>query len=420
MDYKYQYLTPGYLGEKVIDATINSKFFSLLFSNDSYLNKHLIFPQKVPKTGFFKEIYTLEIAPVKIKFQQLIKSINEQVDKIFSECPIDEKVLSGGFNLLRILMRYGCFQEVISLEKEYYVTGQMPIELQYLIECAKIDFSLSNDKAINLDGLLSLTSKIALDNKVEPWLACLILNRFVVCAYRHQQDDQYKKHAQKFADILLNRVKTMDNRSTLSCLVSSLVYRGIAMVEEWGNFFQEQLINQAMDFAYNVPAKTELECLVVKDNLFPCLQSMAKWHMLNSRPELAEKNLSELLKLDPYDSTGFSEMGIFMLKRDRFEEAVVQLKQAIQLGPPGVGMNTYFYAKALQASGKQSDAITALYTVTEMDQEAISPWLDLFDYHLHIQSIEEARHIVKHIFSTPALYDQLEENELVKLQTVFS
>lgn len=415
MRYKYQYLTPGYLGEKVEDATLNSKFFSELFSNNIDLSKKIIFPQKVPKTQFFEEMCELEHDGVQNQFSKFINKIKRETHQVFSS--INKTSYDHGANLIRILMRYGCFEDVVSIIESQFLSSEIPLEFSYLLESARVDYCLSNDLQPSLDRLQSLSESAIRNGKSQPWLKCLILNRFIVSAYKYRLT-KYKKFSKEAALVLKGEVEKLKIGNTFEFMFASLFYRGLAMIEEWGNKTQDHLMQESIVLAKSAPANNLLERLIVQDNLYPCLQSIAKWNMINNHLDEAEESLNEMIKVDPYDSTSFSEMGIFLMKYNRFEEAGIHFKKAALLGAPGVGMNTYFYAKTLEQLGKENEAIDALYEVTEIDEIAISPWLDILEYYTKSNMTDKAREVASHIAQVPELKDQLEENELVKIQTL--
>jgi Flp pilus assembly protein TadD len=65
---------------------------------------------------------------------------------------------------------------------------------------------------------------------------------------------------------------------------------------------------------------------------------------------IAENYLQELIKIDANDSTGYSELGIFYLQTKNFELAAKNFETAVRLGPPGTGMNAYQIANHIYKS----------------------------------------------------------------------
>ena len=60
MKCRFPFLTAGYLGETIEIGTLNSRFYGLLLDQERHLTTPIIFPQRVPKTGFFSELLELE------------------------------------------------------------------------------------------------------------------------------------------------------------------------------------------------------------------------------------------------------------------------------------------------------------------------------------------------------------------------
>ena len=124
---------------------------------------------------------------------------------------------------------------------------------------------------------------------------------------------------------------------------------------------------------------------------------MSKWHLYNKNLLEAERYLCELIVIDPHDSTGFSELGFFYVNEESFEKAANCFMKAIELGPPGAGMNAYYYAKCLEKLGKEQDAITYLFESTKLDEQALSPWLDLMGHFINQKQNDKAQQIANHI-----------------------
>lgn len=135
--------------------------------------------------------------------------------------------------------------------------------------------------------------------------------------------------------------------------------------------------------------------------------------------EAAKSNLTEMIKLDPYDSTAYGELGFFLLDQNCIDEAAVNFARAAQLGPPAVGMHTYYYAKSLQLLGNHEAAVSALYEVTKIDNEALSPWLDLIEYNLEIKEMDKAKEIITNVLKNPTYRSQLEADEISQLEAQF-
>jgi predicted Zn-dependent protease len=165
---------------------------------------------------------------------------------------------------------------------------------------------------------------------------------------------------------------------------------------------------------------TELEEIVAAENLFTITQSLAKWHILNDDLKTAESCLLELTSIDPNDSTGYSELAFFYLNQHKYQEAETNFKKAMSLGPPGTGMNTYYYAKCLEQLEKHDEAINYLHLSTELDKYAISPWLDLLELHSKEKNPNKMREIATYILSNECLMEQLDKNEIIHIKNIIN
>jgi hypothetical protein len=79
MKYKYSNLSCGYSGDVCKDLTLNAKFYSELFNESSFrsgmLNATIPLPQRIPRNGFFQELYALETEYYKKQFDSLMNKI---------------------------------------------------------------------------------------------------------------------------------------------------------------------------------------------------------------------------------------------------------------------------------------------------------------------------------------------------------
>ena len=116
-------------------------------------------------------------------------------------------------------------------------------------------------------------------------------------------------------------------------------------------------------------------------------------------------------------TAGFlASQGFFYIKIESYNKAANAFKKAMELGPPGTGMNAYYYAKCLEKIGNEPDAIHYLYESAKLDNHALSPWLDLLEHYSNKKQLEKTREIATYIYQTPDLKEQLEEHEITTIQ----
>ena len=164
---------------------------------------------------------------------------------------------------------------------------------------------------------------------------------------------------------------------------------------------------------------SSLEQILAKENLYTLLQTISKWNASSGKIKQAEYNFQEMINLDLHDSTAYSGYAFLLFDEKRYLEASIYFKLAYYQGPPAVGMNLYYYAQCLELSGhNKREIVNILYEVTEIDTDALSPWLDIFQYAKNINDMNQTKKIAVKILSNTTLYEQLTTNEYLTLSEV--
>jgi tetratricopeptide (TPR) repeat protein len=423
MTLEYYNLSSGYIGEIYTDATLNSQYYGTFFTEihnaPEQLTNIMVFPQRIPKIGFFEELYALETLYYRNRFDNKVAVIkkNHETAALNLNNTNSEKVARCYINWSNILLRYGCFEDVINHSPKNY-SGPSSLEINLIEEMAKTELLLSQDKPINTDTQLVLADKYIHDENTTDREKIILLNKIVVNYYRHQKKSS--DHAKIFdlCNILLDLTQRFETNTFINMLYCSVSYRGLAMATDFGNEKQKVFLDMAENIARNLPWKTNIERIVAGDNLFTCLQTMSKWSLFSNEIKKAENYFCELITIDPHDSTGYSELGFFYLQTEDYNKASQHFKSAIKLGPPGSGMNAYFYAKCLENLGREHESIEYLYESTKLDKDAISPWLDLMNYFIHQKQQDKASQIANHIYQSPTLFEQLEDDEAITIKNL--
>jgi len=413
---KYENVSSGYLGVESSNSTLNSQYYRLLFkeikSKPELLEEIIIFPQRIPRAGFFKEICSIEEANYKKCFDEMVENIianHKNALHLLTE-KNQEKDVRCYINWSNILLRYGCFEQVINHFPINYI-GPYALEVELIKETAKIELLLSQDKPIGIDEQLELVERFIDRDDISDREKIILLNQIVVHHYRHQRKSKNDFKVFSLSKLLLDLIMKFEDNKFINTFLCSVSYRGLAMASDFGYDLQESFLNKAEELARNIQCKTEVEKIAAADNLFTCLQTISKWNMHNNKISTAEKYMKEMIEIDPYDSTGHSEIGFLYVNTENYENAAYHFMKAMELGPPGSGMNTYYYAKCLERLGREKEAITYLYEATKLDEEGLSPWLDLMNYFIDKKNQDKASQIANHIFNTPILFEQLEDDE---------
>ena len=131
---------------------------------------------------------------------------------------------------------------------------------------------------------------------------------------------------------ILSILNIIPNDSYKYNLLISKVYRGLAMIVDQGFTKQNHLLEKAEYHARSSKGRADSEKIVVEDNLYTCLQTIAKWKMAQNKVQEAQAHLHEMVTIDPYDSTGHSELAFFLMKLEDYQEASSYFIKAVQLG----------------------------------------------------------------------------------------
>jgi len=423
MRFKYNNLSSGYTGKLYEKGTLNSQYyhhlFNLINNNPDLLNHLIVFPQRIPRKGFFSELYELETDEYRNDFDSIIHQITNNHIESFNNLDKNnsENNARQFINWSNILLRHGQFENLIQYFPTNYF-GPYNLEIELIKETAKIEILLSNNEPVIIDYLLELIDRFH-DDTSTTWIEKIkLLNQSIVYYYRHKNDTDKSHNIYNISKLLKDHIERLENHTFISTYLSSVAYRGLAMVTEFNDESKSEFLNRSITLAKYVKPYTEIEKIASLDNLFTCTQSLAKWYLKSSNPKKAESCLVELTLIDPNDSTGFSEIGFFYINQESYDQAAKYFKKAMQLGPPGTGMNTYYYATCLEKTGDEENAIKYLYQTTEIDKHAVSPWLALLSLYLKNKANDKAREIATQIYNKQNMMEQLEEDEILFIKNI--
>jgi len=407
MRYKYYNLSLGYTGKHSQIGTLNSQFYGLLFQNNLDVSDDMmLFVQRVPKQDFFRELCELETSHFDIQHTQHIKQIIQKFK--LSLTNLDKNPSSKNvrryINWANVLLRHGCFDELIS-----HYPNSTSVEVAWLKETAIFELALSRNQPLTIKNQLLLIEDCI--NRATDREKILLLTQIIVNHYRHSKESCYQTKINDYCDQLLECLEKYDADDFHSILHCSVGYRGIAFADKFNDSTRSLFLKKAETLARSLRPTNNIEHIIAQENLFNCLQTVAKWNISQNEINNAESNLLELIQIDPYDSTGFSECGFFYLSNESYEKAANYFQQALQLGPPGTGMNAYYYAKCLEQLGQTQKAFDCLHQSTQLDKYAVSPWLDLIDLYIDRNDSAQAKQIATHLFNEPILHEQLENEE---------
>lgn len=372
--------------------------------------------------GFFTELLSLEERPFRIKFTKIMNSLIRKYDTARADLLNFNCVdyARRYINLAKILIRFGQSDRVMKNFPIRY-SGPYELEVKMLREVCSIEHALSTDKPIDVDSLIALSNTFINNHKTTIREKISLLNSIIVYFYRYQKAASNSQKPLECAHVLIELLDVLEGDSFINKLYSSIAYRGLAMVSEFSENQRTLLLERAEDIARNLTGSNEQEQAVAYENLYTCLQSISKWRQHLNDFASAETSLLEMITLDQYDSTGFSELGFLHQKMDKIVNARDNFARALELGPPATSMNAYYYAKCLEQTGQLEESIQYLYKSAELDEQAVSPWLDLLDYFSGRDSHNsETIKIANHIYGTAVLREQLEEHEIKHIQNIIN
>lgn len=411
---RYKHLS-GYIGESSSNATLNSHFYANFWqeyaNNPSYVAKPITFPQRVPRHGFFEELIQNELGGFVATFDQTIKQIKD----VFINTRDKANCRVAFLNWAKLCLRYGL--------AKFIVTNTLPLDentsdldTKLIAIQAEIENNISCDENLSLKKLINLNDEYYLRGNIPIDKRIRIINYLIVNYYRHKNCLNEYYDITRYVGVQYILLNTMDLNDADDILINSIGCRGLAMVTGLGARDQEKLLAKAESLAREI-AKTNM---VSQENLYNCLQTLSKWHLQKGDTINSQKCLKEMISIDPLDSTGYCELGMHFFKSANYQNAYLNYQKAIDLGPPGLAMNSYYCGKSLEMLGKTKEAKEYYQGCIALDDQAISPYLELVSIYTSLNKIDYAKEIVKKIKNTPILYEQLEEDEIKQLHKIIA
>jgi len=419
MHYRYPHVTSGYLLINQSQLTLNAAFYTEFFGTQHDMNDIIVFPQRVPKKTFFDEIAMLENNDIYRLITAQQDEFVKQMNYALGAMKQHNKMQRAFLNWLNILLRYGLANEICTLNEEY-LHSHMNLndftEFKLIKLIAHFQLHDNTPDETSTEHLNYLIQIAVSNSDLTNRLKILILNYTIVAVYRYKFNLSYQKCIKNCCETLLGLIEHDNDFGNM--IRTSVAYRGLAMINELDIALRDQYVKKAESIARNIKTNDKLELLVAKENLYTCLQTLSKWNVYLNQIDSAKANLIEMTELDPFDPTGYAELAFFLFDHECFEEAAYYFKRAVELGPPGVGMHTYYHAKCSQYLGKNCEAITLFYEATKIDHEAVSPWLDLIQAYFDNDQLDKAKDIIRLVLSNPIYKNQLEDDEANQFETV--
>lgn len=401
---RWPHISLGYVGRVSETATLNSRFFYNVLNSLSVLDSPLIFPQRVPKVDYFKELIALELKCFEDEFLNITKKLQNLVS-------VSHQTNNLLLNSLKLLMRYGGSQFVIDFSCRHNLSDDIALQMDFLKICSNIQVDLSKGSKPDLYPLSKFTDKVIVSYHCSINFKIIVLNRLIVNYFRYKLEGNIYIPIDKFVNNLLVSLKKIDGRVKSNRLLIAYSYRGVSMSNTLSEEEKRWFLLTSEKLSRGLHSENIIENVVYQENLYTTLQTLAKYAINTGNPDHATNYLKEMIYLDPFDPTAYSELALLLLEQGHYAESALYFEKSKLLGPPGVGMNIYYEAKCYESLGDVERYISLLKESSVIDPYAISPKLDLLEHYMNINFHEKVIEISHEIIHDDVLFSQLTVDE---------
>lgn len=136
-------------------------------------------------------------------------------------------------------------------------------------------------------------------------------------------------------------------------------------------------MNLAERYARRMKPKTSAQELICLENLHPVLESRTKEALWLGDRELALKRAHEVIKIDPYDSKAWVELGEVRIKRKEWSKASEAYVVAAMLGPPASAIGRHMAGVCFRKTKQDMLAAFFFKETLEIDPLGISPHIEI-------------------------------------------
>tara|TARA_B100001248_G_C27398380_1_gene467568 strand:+ start:4356 stop:5621 length:1266 start_codon:yes stop_codon:yes gene_type:complete len=420
---KFKHIVPGYLGIDIEELTLNASYFSIVLCNNYNFYGDMLFPQRIPRSGFFNELFESGDDSY-LKF----KRIQDRIANLISKT--NGSISQYRINLLKTALRLGMFELVYTHSNVKPVNSKSS---SYEIDESLIYFVSEINSTLSVGGNVDLSTmfeyaedlvKLYYANNTKPKFSQAViktLNRCIVSSYRYSDPRLYSLNNDIFLKIVEDNYKQAFEESAFGdCLYLSILFRGICMHNKGDNEFVNSCLKKSLYYANLIEPKNLMESILKKENLYTLYQTKTKVDKINHGLERSIDTSMNLLRLDPFDSTGWLERGLLLYEYKRVKSALEHFKTASELGPPGVAMNLFFVANCHFDLQQYKDAIAYYRKSILADRTAVSSYLGLYESYKKANMTCEAKEIAAELLRSTDLSSQLEDHELSELKSIVS
>lgn len=405
MHFNFEHLTPGYCGVYKKQLSLNSGFYSELFSNQVLLKTSIIFPQRIINSDFMHELSGGETDDAKIKLRNHLNLISQ---KVKNGDHTNEQEIVNWYNIALRHAQWNVITDALPIKLH---NTDLALELEYIKVVAQSQSSLLLNKDIDPVAWTKLFLFLENNNQPASLTVILISTALIVmaCRFGCKIKNEILVKAQKKILTTMQNVKKI---SYAEFIRFSFAYRGMAMLPFLDkNTIFEYLENAKLFATEAIMASSAIQKIVAKENLFTCSQTLSKWNMQNSNVSEALKSLEMMIELDPFDAVGYAETAFLYLKLHDYKNAEHYFEKAAMLGPPSIGMHLFYRGLSMEKLDRFTDAENCFNNAIKADETGISPYLGMLDLYTKMNNIEKRKTTATKILNEEILFSQLDENE---------
>lgn len=266
-------------------------------------------------------------------------------------------------------MRYG----VQYSELKKYNGSDLTVKLE--METCKLNDDLSEGRIPDFIAYEKILTD-SLDNPcVDPEIVASVCYRSLVLSLRFSNIERQK--TVNLAAIYLRQFLADNRPNTFNEYIShSMYFRGLSMWPSLSNSEKEELLNTSLLYAMEAMPKNEEDEIIKKENQITLYTTLSKW-MHRSDEDLSKEYMMNIIKIDPYDSTGFTELALLEFNNKKYESAINYFLKATDLGSPSYAMNLFYLGESYNALGQYQHAENAYLKSAEYAPTSATPRLSL-------------------------------------------
>lgn len=402
MKLNFPHLTPPYCGQKEANQqmTLNSSILQMAWAKISKGQNVELFPQRIPRIGFFDEIEEKETKEYRIES----KNFRNLISNEFEKHPADQEI---NLPLVEFGIRIGLTECILKLKNESNA------RVEVLKDIAKTRKNIHENSTHDCNDLLSFLK----NNQLSLEDSALISNRIIVKKYRYLRGKTLEKE-QQLVNTVLQAINEGKNDTFYRKMRTATLARGVAMsklIEPERALF---LINNAIDTIRNAEASDEYENLIKKELLLTTLLTKAKTLKTNNMKNECFNQLVELTEIDPMDSTTWSEVGLEQYESGFFNNAIRSFEKAYFLGPPAIALNAFYAGVAHKELEEYSEALKWLRKSSNSDLTALSPRIEEVMILKKTSKTKDAKELATSILKNDDLIEQMDEEEITCLKNI--